>query len=122
MATFQGPNAPGAEAVEGFRVFMDSTMLCNKYPTWWLKTFPVKPFKLACDGFARSIASQQELVQEAMKEYSSSTDVDNQTFLEQWVDQGKSENEIAYLIGTMLAVATDTVSLLASNSIVHYLR
>lgn len=112
---FQGPDAPGADAVAGFRTFMDNSMLCNKYPIWWLKTFPVKSYKLASDAWARSIAAQKELVQETMEKYSSSTDADDQTFLEQWVEQGKSENEIAFLIGGLLLVATDTVSFSAGN-------
>ena len=90
-------------------------MISNKYPTWWLKTFPVKSFKLACDAWAHSIAGQKQLVQEAMEKYSPSTDVDDQTFLEQWVEQGKSTNEIAALIAALLLVATDTVSLHASS-------
>ena len=71
----------------------------------------MKAFKLAVDGWTRSNAAQKELVQEAMEEYSSSTDVDDQTFLEQWVEQGKSKDEIAFLTGGLLVVATDTVSL-----------
>ena len=110
-ASFQGPNAPGAESVKGFLTFLENSMLSNRYPKWWLKTLPVKSFKLACDGWARSIAAQNELVQEAMESYSASTDAEEHTFLEQWVEQGMSDNEIAHHLAGMTVVATDTVSL-----------
>ena len=90
--------------------FLENALFCSRYPKWWLKTLPVKSFKLACDGWAKSMASQKELVQEAMRNYSASADVEEHTFLEQWVEQGLSENEIAAHIGGMMVVATDTVS------------
>ena len=56
------------------------------------------------------MAAQKELVLEALKTYSPSTDAEQHTFLEQWVEEGKNPNEIAFLISGMFAVATDTVS------------
>ena len=107
---FQGPNSAGAESVKGFMMFVENSILSNKYPNWWLKTLPVKSFKLACDGWAQSMAAQKELVLEALKTYSPSINAEQHTFLEQWVGEGKNRNEIAFLISGMFAVATDTVS------------
>ena len=109
-ASFQGPNALGADSVRGFLAFLDNSMIANKYPKWWLKTLPVKSFKLACEGWARSMAGLRDLVQEAMRSYSASADVEEHTFLEQWAEQGMNENEIVFNIGGTMAVATDTVS------------
>ena len=108
--TFQGPNSTGAETVKNFNMYLENSILSSKYPRWWLKTLPVKSFKLACDGWAKSLAAQKELVEEALKMYSPSTNANEHTFLEQWVKEGKNKNEIAFLISGMLAVATDTVS------------
>ena len=109
-ASFQGPNSPGAASVHGFLAFLDNSMTANKYPKWWLKTLPVKSFKLACEGWARSMAGLSNLVQEAMRSYSASADVEEHTFLEQWVEQGMNENQIAFTIGGTMVAATDTVS------------
>ena len=109
-ASFQGPNAQGADSVHGFLVFMENAVIANKYPKWWLKTLPVKSFKLACEGWARSMAGLRDLVQEAMRSYSASADVEEHTFLEQWAEQGMNENEIVFNIGGTMVAATDTVS------------
>ena len=72
----------------------------------------MKSLKLACDRFAQSITAQKGLVREALIRYSPSFHVKKPKFLEQWVKEGKDENEILSrsVIAGMFTVATDTAS------------
>ena len=106
---FQG-NASWADIVEGFQAFMENAPLCNMYPSWWLKTFPVKAFKLASEGYARSITAQKMLVKEAMEKHSSVKNEEDQTFLERFVEQGMDEMNIVHNLSSFINAGIDTVS------------
>ena len=109
---FQGLNADvsGADIVEGFMAFLQNIPLCNIYPSWWLKTFPVKAYKLASEGYARSISVMKVLVEEAIEKHSSVKDEEDQTFLEKWVEQGMDAVDIVHHLSAFTIAGVDTVS------------
>ena len=109
---FQRPDDgfSGAGIVEGFQAFLDNVSLCNIYPSWWLKTFPVKAFKLASEGYARSMVALAALVEDAMEEQSSVKNEEDQTFLERFVEQGMDTVDIVAHLASFISAAIDTVS------------
>ena len=91
-------------------MFMDNTARCGMYPAWWLKTFPVKAFKLARIGYHTCLAAHEMIVREAREKYEPSANSDDQTFMEEYVEKGMTDAEILYRLASFLSAATDTVN------------